>query len=206
MAIINGIDQENIKSISGIETEVKLPSLEAVKPSRPAVMAVLYDGRNYRTLKEDGANKPVSNGWIYPVYLRRPVKVSNADVKTGEVTTSDGRKFEFFWVADEVSFGSSTNSRGYNDFEKFKVEKVEEEVGYAVLFDPSVDQLSSDGEDMAKSTPAGYFYPAYTKEADGLTQLSLSSQSLKGVFSLWVNLGSVTTGARDSGGYPVFTG
>jgi len=206
VAIINGVDQENVKSISGIETEVKLPSLEVVKPSRPAVMAVLYDGISYTTLKEDGAVSVVSNGWIYPVYLRRPVKVSNADVKTGEVTTSDGRKFEFFWVADEVSFGSSTNSRGYNDFEKFKVEKVEEAVGYAVPFDPSVDQLSSGGNDVTKSTPVGYFYPAYTEAADGLTQLYLASQSLGGEFNLWVNLGSVTTGARDSGGYPVFRG
>ena len=206
MAIINGVDQERAKSINGIESELKLASREVVRLSRPMSVALQYDGTNYSSLKEDEAAKSVSTGWIYPVYLKRPIKVSNRSIKTGEVTDVNGRKYEFFWVVEEVNFGAAGNERSYNDFNRFKVEKVQTVTGYAVLFDPESDRLLSGSTDVTKVTPGGYFYPAYREDTGGLTELTLQSSALKGTFTLWIDMSAVTTGSRDAGDLPVFAG
>lgn len=205
MAIINGIDQESIRSIAGVESEVKLPSKEVVRLSRPVSIALQYDGSGYSGLKENGVAKSVDAGWIYPVYVSRPSKVASGIVKTGEVTDPNRRRFEFYWIDGEVSFGGGSNAKGYNSFERFKVEKAAV-TGYAVQFDASVDRLVAGGADVTKSTPSGYFYPAYLQDSGGLTELTLQSNSLRGTFTLWIDLSSVTTGGRNDGGYQVFSG
>lgn len=112
MAIINGVDQESVKSFSGAQGTLKLPSREVVILSRPTAYAFLYNPSD-GSLTVNGSAAKFGAGLIYPVYSKRPEKVEKgADVEF-RFASKLGRSIVFYGVVNSFTAEASNESKGF---------------------------------------------------------------------------------------------
>ena len=112
MAIINGIDQESVKSFSGAQGTLKLPSREVVILSRPTAFAFLYDPAD-GSLMINGSAAKFGAGLIYPVYNKRPEKVKPAAVTEFRLSSKLGSPIVFYGVTNSFTTGASSDPKGF---------------------------------------------------------------------------------------------
>ena len=119
MAIINGVDQENVKSFSGVQGTLKLPSREVVILSRPTAYAFLYNPADGLLTVNSSAAK-FGAGLIYPVYSKRPEKVKTGAVVEFRLAPRLGRPIVFYGVIKNFTTEASNESKGFKSSRDLK--------------------------------------------------------------------------------------